>query len=317
MTVIPKLLCFMFIFGIAFLSEPLFKDIMYIIRKKIRLKKHLLHVKNKKNIEQVSEFEKHLYMLIGATIRTKNPKSAYIFVIVSGIISVVTFTLCSFILPINIAIFVMLISTSMPYILLRTKLQSIRVLNSREGDTLISELLNSYKISYYNMQEAIKLTAENLEPNANCKKLLYNLAKGFNKAATTLEIKELLDTFRFSIDTSWANVLATNIYFAQTNGIKVTNSLSDLLASISKSKRVIEHSRRENNEANLMLKYLVPICYLLTVIGACKYFGFTFRKFLIYQFGTTTGLTWILAIIGLYLLGIVINVFLSREKMDL
>lgn len=123
--------------------------------------------------------------------------------------------------------------------------------------------------------------------------------------------------FRYSIDTSWGNVLTANIYFAHVFGIKVDAALEDLVRTMNKSRQVVEHGRRENNEARLILKYLAPVSFLLSVACACRFFGFTLGKYMQYQFETAGGLQSFLIMVMLYAAGLMINAFFSREKMDI
>lgn len=263
------------------------------------------------------EMTRHIEMLLKATIDKDGKNAVNMFFVISGGIGFVVFILLNLILPIGITLLATIGSMFVPYMLLRTKLQTQRVSISREGEILITEILNNYKINHYNMSLAIEETAKTIVDAPNSKKLMYDLAKGLNVTSAPTEVKKLLDAFRFSTDTTWANILATNIYFAHVQGIKVTTSLADLTDSIAKARKVLEHSKRENNESVMMLKYLVPICMVLTVVGSIKYFDFTLSKFIQYQFGTPTGVTWFLIVIAFYLVGIFITAFLSRRKMDL
>ena len=205
----------------------------------------------------------------------------------------------------------------LPYILLRLKLQVIRVESSREGEILVTELLENYKIHYFNMQRAIEVSAAGMEEAPNCRRLLFNLSKGLNAAGSAAEIKRLLEEFRLSINTSWANILAVNLYFALSGGMQVTYALSDLAAAVAMARKVDEYVKRENNEAKLMLKYLAPIAYLLTLVGGIAFFRLTWKKYLFYQFHTTVGLTWLMISLLLYAVGILLYVYISKGKLDL
>lgn len=282
---------------------------------RIRLKRSF---KEKKEIAMPQKgMRKHIYILIKATMNTNSEKMVDVFFLFTGFITIVSFYLIYRKISLSIGILASGIFGAIPYIILRIRLQLIRVNSSKEGDILVGELLNNYKICYYNMKEAIEKTAITIENAPNSRRLLFDLSKGLNKTGSKEEIGELLNVMRYSIDTSWGNVLTSNIYFAEVLGIKVTSSLVDLMETITRSRQVMEHEKRENNEANLMLKYLAPICFLLTIIGACKFFGFTLKKFMIYQFTTTTGITWFLIVLIFYVIGIIINIFLTKTKMDL
>ncbi|MEG0292272.1 MAG: hypothetical protein RR495_03810 [Anaerovoracaceae bacterium] len=259
----------------------------------------------------------YLSKLINATLGLKGETYVLYFILVSILLATFGIILTLKVLPFALGMFVTFGLMSLPFIILSVKLQNSRVFASREGDLLITELLNNYKICYYNMEEAISKTAIELNDAPYSKKILFNLAKGLAVKATAEEIQELLDVFKYSISTTWGNILATNIYFATTSGMKVTNSLQDLSDSIIKARKVMEYGKRENNESVLMLKYLAPVCYILTYIGAVKFFGFTISKFINYQFGTNTGLTWFIIIITVYTVGIIVSSFLTKTKMEL
>ena len=58
--------------------------------------------------------------------------------------------------------------------------------------------------------------------------------------------------------------MASNISLALKTGISVEKSLDDLSRSIAKSKSVVEHGKRQNYESRMMLRYLVPVCYIMS-----------------------------------------------------
>jgi hypothetical protein len=239
------------------------------------------------------------------------------FLLASGISGAGTALILSFGESLTMALCCGLFMAAMPGGVLLVRLHDRRVARSREGDILVQELLNNYKIYDYNMKEAIEVTAATIEDAPNGKRLLLHLAKGMQTAVSRGEMEKLLSRFRYSLDTAWGNVLATNIFFAHMYGIRVDTALEDLLEGITRSRQVVEHEKRENNEARLMLRYLAPISFLLSIAGACHYFGFTLGKFIRYQFGTPLGLKWFLIMTMLYMSGMLLNGFFSRDKMDI
>ena len=167
------------------------------------------------------------------------------------------------------------------------------------------------------MQQAIEVTARVIEEAPNSRKLLFNLSRGLNTAGDGDRISRLLNEFRMSLNTSWGNILTNNMYFALVSGMEVTEALSDLAETIKRARKVDEYARRENNEAGLILKYLVPVSYFLTAAGGIGYFGLTPEKFLHYQFGTEVGLTWFTVSSVIYGAGLLLNGWLTRTKLDL
>ena len=107
------------------------------------------------------------------------------------------------------------------------------------------------------------------------------------------------------------------MYFALSSGIRVSDAMEDLINTINKARKVKEFSKRENNEGRIMLRYMAPFCYLMTIIGGIKYFGLSAEEFIYYQFMTTTGITWFVIVLILYILGIMARMFLIRNKLDI
>jgi hypothetical protein len=196
-------------------------------------------------------------------------------------------------------------------------MQGQRVASSQEGEVLVTELLNNYKIYYCNMGQAIEVTAMTMTDAPHCRQLLLNLSRGLNKAATGPEVESLLEVFRFSIGTSWANILTTNLFLACHSGIRVTDSLSDLARSMAEARKLEEYARRENNEARWILRYLVPACSILILVGGCRFFGMSLAEFRYYQFQTGPGITWFVLWLAAYLTAVSVHLFLTRRKFDL
>lgn len=258
----------------------------------------------------------HIRLLLQVTMGMGTDRSVKAFWVLSAVPGAVIFFILIEKISLHLAVSAALLTAGMPYGLLRLKLQKLRIDSSREGEILVTELLNNYKICYFNMQQAIEETARTIEEAPNSKKLLFNLSRGLNTAAGGRRINMLLREFRLSLNTSWGNILAANMYFALASGIEVTEALTDLADTVKRARKVDEYARRENNEANLILRYLAPLSYFLTVAGGIWYFGLTPEKFLFYQFGTEVGLTWFTVSAVIYGTGLLLNGWLTKTKLD-
>lgn len=255
--------------------------------------------------------------LLQATFGLGAKKSTYVFSVGSFLLAMGTFFLLRGRIDNTYVFIATIFVMSLPTLLLLARLQTIRIKNSREGGILVSELCDNYKINYFNMHQAIEITALNIKEAPNSKRLLFNLAKSLNTASQPEDIKSILEDFSFSLGTSWGTILADNMYFALVSGIRVTEALEDLVDTLAKARKIEEYSRRENNEGGLILKYLVPCCYALTFLGGTKYFGLTVEEFIKYQFFTGAGLSWFVVSVMIYIVGILLRMFLARSKLDL
>ncbi len=272
-------------------------------------------IQKKKN-KPISKFKEDIIVMVSVTTNIKG-KEFETFMIFSIGMGLTLAILVISIVELPVAIFTGIVAMCMPFIFLKSKLQIKRAGNSREGEILVSELIANYKISYCNITEAIETTAKLIEDAPHSKALLFDLALGLNTAVSKEEVNKLLDNFKQSIGTIWADVLATNLYFAITQGINISRSLQDLSEGLIRSRRLVEYNKRGINEATMMLKFLGPVCMILTVICAVNVFGMPIEKYLFYQFGTETGLTWFLLVVFSYVIGVGVNVYFGSKKLDL
>lgn len=258
----------------------------------------------------------HIRTVLQITLGMGTDRSIRAFGIISSFLAVLVFALLAGKVTPSLAVTAALGAGLMPYGILRLRLQKLRISSSREGEILITELLENYKIEYCNMRQAIETTAATIEDAPNSKRLLLNLARGLNTAEKS-RISSLLREFRLSINTSWGNILISNMGFALTAGVEVTEALTDLADTVKRARKVNEFARRENNEAGMILKYLAPAAYLLTAVGGIKFFGLSADKFLLYQFRTEAGLTWFTISLIIYAAGVLLNACLSSAKLDI
>ena len=316
-------LIFLLLAGITVLSWDLIMELSSKCRE--GLERVLLGFKEEKNAGQSRKsgrrtlwtgVDEHIRLLLQITLGMGTDRSIKAFVVVSFVPVALLSVFLIGRIPGRLVAAASFCGGLLPYALLRLRLQKIRVESSREGEILITELLENYKIKYCNMQQAIEATAASIEEAPNSRRILFNLARGLNTAEKS-RIGSLLKEFRLSINTSWGNILASNMGFALTSGVEVTEALTDLADTVKRARRVDEFARRENNEAAMILKYLAPAAYFFTVAGAIKFFGLSPEKFFYYQFRTEAGLTWFTISLIIYVAGVMLNACLSSTKLDL
>ena len=273
-----------------------------------------------KNLVPETLYEKiflHIGRLLQAAFFVENRMMVIAFMALSLGAGTVSFILAFGIVPLYLSIFIFVAACFLPYLLLLGQVQTRRISSSMEGEILVTELLNNYKIHYCNMRQAVEVTALTIQQAPGSKRLLFNLAKGLNNAAEGKELERLIEEFRFAIGTSWAGILAANIYLSCQSGFRVTESLSDLAESMRKAREVEEFSKRENNEAFLILKYLIPISAVGLAAGALIVFDMSVKQFLYYQFRTRAGITWFVLWIVSYTAAAAVNILFTRRKYEL
>ncbi len=300
---------------ISFFFDKNIEGIRIFIKKKKRLGEYMYE--SERDIKKIQGYKKEIAMLLSATTGNDSVKSVNIFIYSSVALGIATFYIYSFIHSLFLGIIIAIFISCTPYVFLRMKLQLLRINSSKEGDLVVSQVLNFYKINHYNMKEAIEKAALELEGAPNSKLILMNLAKELNNTKDQSDIEEHLEKFKYAFGTIWANVLSNNIYFAEVLGLKVTTSLVDLLNLIKNSRKVMEFEKRENNEGNIILKFLAPLIYILSIFVACYFFDFTIIKFINYQFFTSTGLFWFFIVCITFFIGYIGIFAISKRKMDI
>ena len=264
-----------------------------------------------------SELWERVRVVMGITLNMGTDRAVRLFFAVSGVLSVA----CMVVLGSRVSLWMNAIASVMmffaPYMILRFRMERIRIRSSLEGEILLSELTENYKIYYYNMKEGIDRTALTIEDAPDSKRILQNLSLGLQRAGSERSITRLLEEFALSINTSWAGTLKNLMYFSLVHGIRVDEALEDLSATLRRAREVKEFARRENNESRLMLKYMIPLGYGLTILAGVRYFGLGWEKFWHYQFQTEAGMTWITASLIVYAISYMVNLYLSESKLDL
>lgn len=259
----------------------------------------------------------HLKLLLQLTLGIGSEKGLRTFCVFCGGCGGMILLLLGHRVSVNLALAAALLAMLSPYAGLVLILQKKRNATSREGEILVTEMMENYKICRFQMREALELTARTMEGAPNSRRLLFSLSKELNRGLDDAQTREMLEEFRLSIHTSWANILTANLDFALLSGTEITAALQDLTETMVQARKVDEYARRENQEAGMMLRFLAPICYLLTVIGGIFCFHLSPGQFLHYQFQTQTGLTWLVISAMLYGSGLLLHEFLKRGRLDL
>jgi hypothetical protein len=214
------------------------------------------------------------------------------------------------------ALLIAIFFASLPYALLRARLLSARIEGSYEGQIILAEILNEYKINYFNMSRAIDQSIKRLEAAPIGRGHLFRLSLSLRVVKSEAEIRQALDGFIYAAGTEWARMLAENIYYAAAEGMTVTAGLEDLLAECGHTKKAIERQKRLNNESDVMVKVLTPLMYFILIGTLPYYFKIPLAEVVSTQLFTPMGLLLLLLIIALWLLGIVLVRLISRPKFD-
>ncbi|MDD2483685.1 MAG: hypothetical protein PHQ50_01460 [Eubacteriales bacterium] len=275
----------------------------------------------KLNVFENTKLFRHVRSMMEALNATqadeKIRKKTMLLIGVSGIISLISLTFsiaCGFG---GLGILLCLFFTLLPYASCRIKLLNQQISGSYEGEILITEILNQYKINHQNIKEAIDISIGCLDKTPVSKKLLFRLSLRLKTCRTENELREILDTFAESSGTEWAKMLALNIFYAVSEDTSISAGLEDLLKECEHAGKMIEHSKRQNNEAFVMLKFLAPAFYVGLMWSLHKYFEMSYPEIILFQFNTSMGaLIFFSAVVLTFICGAMASVA-KRPKFDI
>lgn len=264
-----------------------------------------------------NEFIKHIERILAVTLNSKSKVMITFFLLFSFILGALTFIL---LYTANIVLYEVIIGSIVacliPYAFLRTRLHSIRIESSYEAEPVVAELINQYKINHFNMKEAIDKSIPKLKKQQWTKKALFRLATELSTYKTKDELEEIILDFTFSIDTQWAIELGNNIFLSIEYGDDVRESLEDILDDLKDLNKVNEKNKQINNESYIMIKYVSPVSYIISVVLLFKNFNFTMSKFIDYQFKDAMGLKFFIYTIVTIIVNYIIYILIRKPKND-
>ena len=305
-----------FVFGVWLLFSPF---IIPGIKSSIKISRfRRVSKKEEPENKKKSALLEHLDMLLRVVFNRKIKNGSYSFLVIS--FSIFSFTL-AFLYgrtdsKITVLLFALLIS-SLPYVILQVLLRNIRVGGSYEGIKQVAELTNQYKIHNMNMIEAIDKAANVLKNCPYSRKALFRLSLSIKEYRKDEELDEAIKEFVYSFDTEWAILLGMNISIAISDGSDIRASLDDILDELKQISSILEKDKRYNHEAFSLIRLIVPGVYIFSVFFAIKFLGFTFQKFLEYQFLNSIGLKFALITFASMIINFIVYFIIRKPKYDI
>lgn len=268
----------------------------------------------RKALKPENALEKHLRKVLSISLKKPmDPKdfiryTIIIFVLILGI-GVRTVSFAS-------AFFMGAFVSTMPYLLLRVRVETIRRKSSYEGEKLISEFLCQYRISGLNIYKTIEQVILLSEGTKITGRLLFKLLLELRNTGNQQVIKEATERFAYGINTSWSRMLANCIRISAESGINVTLALEDIQIQLREARQVFEERKRLNSEAARMVVFLAPVMYLGTIVLSVKYLGIPFVKLIRNQFYTEQGFLLILLVTFLFLINLALIEIINNMRFD-
>ncbi len=301
---------FIFVFGVWLVFSTSIQSFIVRLSFLLRGYKH-----EEKSVEIA--FVKHIETLLLTVFGENARRLAYTFLFISFLIGLVIWVVVSRQLGFMQGILLSMVFMGCPYLFLRVKLYTLRIESSYEGEFLISELINQYKLNHFNMVEAIEATVKCLKNSPRTQRLLFSMSIHLKSYKTKEELELILNEFSYAVDTQWSKMLINNFVLSIEEGFVVTSGLTDIQQELQRAKSAYEKSDRNTIEGFAIVKFLIPILYVFTIYLSIKYFNFTLEKFIQYQLFTETGQKLFAINAVLFIANFILMIVFKKRKFDI
>lgn len=300
------LIYLVFLVGIAFVYSSDLNNYIAKLKSRHRLRER------RRRIKEHSKIEKHFDCIAKNTL---NVKGKYLMLFMCGVYLVVMI-IGSRNLSIMSSVVLAIAISSTPYMILRIKFEGIRRKSSFEGEMLISNFLNQYRIVNFNVYEALEKLLDESKNTKASNPLILKMLLELRNAANPKEIKKAVGKFASVINTNWSIMFAYNIQLAADKGINVSMAIEDILLQLRDARTIFEERKRLNSEAIRIVVYMIPFLYAFTVIMSVKFIGMSLKKYVENQLFTKEGFLFFTVSGVMFLMNIVIMEIVSRQKFD-
>ncbi len=205
----------------------------------------------------------------------------------------------------------------LPFLFLKFRLENLRNRGSKEADALITGLLNAYRMNHKNIFAAVEVIIK--EKNENCTVtagLLFKLLMTIRNTKNEEYLRKAVSEFAFGIGTNWSYMLSQCIFAAAYEGLDVTESLEDILEQLKTARVLDEEKKRANSESSRLVKFIVPVFYLMSLGMSVRMMDISFGKLMRNQFSDTVGAGLFFLITGLFIVNVLILNTVKNGKFD-
>ena len=268
----------------------------------------------RKRYREVGMLRKHLNRVLQVTLNGRVGSTAFLWS------STLLFFGVGLVAARSMTIFTALLTASAaamtPYFLLRVKLEIMRKRSSFEGEAFIANFLSAYRISKYNIFEAMEKIGKEKQKIKNCSELMVRILLEIRNTANHAEISRAADKFAYSINTNWSRIFAYNISLAVSGGVNISLALEDILIQLREAKAACEERKRINAESARIVKFFIPALYILSVFMSVKQVGIPIERFIYNQLFTTQGFTMLTVSVFLFVMNLALIEFVNNQQFD-
>ncbi len=305
MNLIYIIFCMFLISSILVFGKDIQNLYMQIImNRRLKFRARAFEEKNSflKYLERVSE------TVLGLKLKTSSQIFATIFLLIAGVSSI-NFSIIK-------GFFMSFIIIAFSIILVFLKFQSIRRKVSFEGEKLMINFLNQYRLCKNNIYETLEMMIINEEKNSKTVKLIKKLLLEIRNTGDRDKIKEATDEFAKVIDTNWGRMFAYNIQISALEGWNITTAIEDILVQLRDARTLEEERNRLNSETVRIITYMIPILYFLTLAMSMKFGEMNLKEFIRNQFFNREGFMLFVISFIFFLFNLIVIEAVTNRKFD-
>lgn len=296
----------LFLVGIFMIYAESFK----IVHQEISMRKRLKARERK--MRDIGKIRKHLNYISYVSFKMK--KDMLLFIIT--LIFVASFIVGKVSFDMNTALIFSLFLSSTPYVIVRIRFENLRKRTSFEGETLISNFLNAYRISNFNVYEGLEGILAQGKNELKSKSLILKMLLDLRQSGSPAKIRDIINDFGNTVGTNWSRMFAYNIQLAAEKGIDVSLAVEDILLQLRDARQLYEERKRLNSEAMRIVVYLIPLLYLFTIGASVLFIGVDFSKLIRNQFFTRQGFSLFNISALMFICNILLMECVSKQKFD-
>jgi len=307
-SIIGGLLYSMALFGYIML----FSEEITGIGKKFLLRSRLNAAR--KRYKEVGMLRKHLNQILLATLGGRVKSNSFLWFCLILFFGVGGVALRS--MMIFSALLTALVTAFLPYFILRVKLEIIRKKSSFEGEAFIGNFLSAYRMSNYNVFEAMERIGAIRQKTKNCSELMAGILLEIRNTANHTDISRAAGKFAFVINTNWSRMFAFNIELAVKTGTNISLALEDILIQLREAKAASEERKRINAEAARLVKFFIPVLYVVSAFMSIRHMGIPIERFIYNQLFTSEGFMMLTAAVLLFIMNLTLIEYVNNQRFD-
>lgn len=288
----------------------IFGESFAIIYQEIQMRKRL--AARARKMDEIGKIRKHLNYISSVSFNMK--KDALLFIMLVTLFSGFVVAKMSF--DVKTAAMFAVFLCSIPYSIVRINFENLRKKTSFEGEALIANFLNAYRISNFNVYEGLEGIVSDGKNELRSKALILKMILELRQSGSPAKIREIINNFGNTVGTNWSRMFSYNIQIAAEKGIDVSMAIEDILVQLRDARQLYEERRRLNSEAMRIVVYLIPLLYFFTILASVIFIGLEPANVFKNQFLTKQGFMLFNFSAAMFVGNMLIMECVSKKKFD-